>query len=103
MNKYGRCLVYNCPCKCYDETTYAECRCKHRSHKHRGYYSDTMVECRNHKYCNMKHPEWVSLCNICVIQMGNHTPTNRMEDCPVCLDHKNMMILQLIIMYYNLV
>jgi hypothetical protein len=98
----GECLI-QCGCDCYNEETdtYDDvCVCGHRAHN--GYCpSDCCVpvECRNFKYCQTKQPKWVSLCHNgmcinCASQMGKHVYTNTVDECCVCFEHKNMLILK---------
>jgi hypothetical protein len=103
-NGNGYCLI-QCECICFDEETKdydvndIECRCIHKYHN--GYCPSTCcmpIQCRNFKYCGEKIPKWMStthnnMCIVCVIQMGKHTYTNQQEDCNVCFENKNMLIL----------
>ena len=94
-NKNGECL-FECVCECYNEV----CICGHRDHN--GYCPSICcipTECRNYTYCNVKLPKWVSkyhngMCINCAVQMGSHKTTDIIDDCPVCLDNKIMIILK---------
>ena len=97
----GECLI-QCECECYNEETdtYNEvCTCGHRYHD--GYCPSNCcnpIECRNYAYCHVKQPKWVSnchngMCVNCAVQMGKHTYTNQLEECPVCLEHTTKMII----------
>jgi len=101
-NKNGECLI-QCECQCYNEETneYNQvCVCGHRLHN--GYCPSNCcipIECRNYKYCNIKQPKWVSnchngMCINCAVQMGRHKTTDIIDDCPVCLENKIMIILK---------
>ena len=107
-NGNGECLI-ECYCKCYNEETeeyYELCVCGHREHsgnrEHNRYCPSVCckpIECRNYKYCNVKQPKWLSFCHNgmcmnCAILMGKHTYTTQLEDCCVCLENKNMLILK---------
>ena len=101
-NGNGECLI-QCNCECYNEETdeYNEvCTCGHRDHNGNCPSNCCVpVECRNYKYCNVKQPKWVSFCHNgmcmnCAIQMGNHTFTNQVEYCCVCLENKLILILK---------
>ncbi len=88
-------------CQCYDIILLYKkiCVCGHRSHG--GYCPSTCcepVECRNYKYCNEKNPQMIlychnGMCMNCAIQMGRHKTSDIVDYCPVCLENKNMIIL----------
>lgn len=98
----GGCLS-SCECTCYNKLTeqYNDiCSCGHRSH-----YGCcptnccTPVKCRNFLFCQRVHPEWVAncrdnLCITCAIKMGKHMLTNLSQDCPVCFEDKQMIVLE---------
>ncbi len=100
----GHCLILlQCDCECYNEETkeYNElCICGHREHN--GYCPSNcciLFECRNYKFCNVKQPQCIlwcdnGMCRGCAVQMGRHTITNIIEECCVCLENKNMIILK---------
>jgi hypothetical protein len=101
-DRTGECLI-QCECECYNEETYEQneiCSCGHREHN--GYcpsYCCLPIECRNYKYCKEIQPQWVSnchngMCMNCAVQLGRHKTTNTLDDCPVCLENKNMLILK---------
>jgi hypothetical protein len=101
-NGNGECLE-QCWCSCYNEETdeYDEiCTCGHREHKGNCPSACCIpVECRNYKYCNVKQAQWVSdchngMCLNCAVQLGPHETTNIIENCPVCLENKNIIILK---------
>jgi hypothetical protein len=90
----GECLN-QCDCECYEI-----CICEHRTHY--GYCPSTCcmpINCRNFIHCNKKLPKWVlnchnGMCTNCAIQMGKHNTSDIIEDCPVCLENKKMIILK---------
>lgn len=101
-NGDGNCLM-QCFCDCYNkkiEEYYELCVCGHREHN--GYCPSNccyLIECKNYKNCKMKLPKWVLLCSNdmcinCDIQMGKTTYLNQLEECCVCLENKNMLILK---------
>jgi len=97
----GECLQ-QCECKCIDKETYEYyeiCVCGHRIHK--GYCPSNCclpIECRNYKFCKIIQPEWLSnchngMCMNCAVQLGRHKTTDIIDYCPVCLESKNMIVL----------
>jgi len=92
-NGNGKCLT-QCQCKC-DKI----CICGHIDHN--GYCPSKCCipsNCRNYTYCNVRQPKWVSdihngMCMNCAAQMGPHTITDNIFECPVCLENKNIIIL----------
>lgn len=83
-NKNGECLI----------------QCRHRLHN--GYCpSDccTPIECRNFSHCRIHLPKWVANCNNgmcvnCAAQMGPHKYTDKVNECCVCLENMNMILLK---------
>ena len=101
-NGNGECVL-QCYCNCYNEETdeYDEiCVCGHREHNsYCPSHCCVYIECRNYKYCNNKHPKWYLDCNNgmcvnCAVQMGDHLLTNTIEECCVCLENKQMIVLK---------
>ena len=97
----GECLR-QCYCECFNEDTYEyyeTCTCGHREHE--GNCPSNCcspVECKNYSFCKIKQPKWVSnchngMCMNCAVQFGRHKTTDIIEDCPVCLENKNIIIL----------
>ena len=92
-NGNGKCLT-QCVCKC-DKI----CICGHRDHN--GYCPSKCCipsNCRNYTYCNVRQPKWVSdihngMCMNCAAQMGPHKISDNIFECPVCLENKNIIIL----------
>ena len=100
-NGNGECLM-QCDCECFNKETdeYDEiCVCGHREHN--GYCPSNcceLVKCRNYEYCGEKLPKWVTYCHngmsmSCAAKMGTHKTTDTADDCPVCLENKNMILL----------
>jgi len=98
----GKCLI-PCECTCFNKTKnkfFDICICGHKNHN--GYCpSDCciLIECRNHKKCETKLPQWIinchkGLCDTCSVQMGSHTYLNSVEECNICLEWKQMIKLQ---------
>lgn len=114
FNKKDACLQF-CRCNCYDITNskwFDECVCGHREHN--GLCSSgccQWVECKNHTFCDGTVPAYIAdckygrthpqfkidhtpgICTSCVYKMGKHVYTNQIEDCCVCLENKNMIVL----------
>jgi len=100
----GTCLIYTqCECECYDEElgVYFEvCVCGHREHE--GYCPTNCcvpVQCRNYECCKAKLPSCIALCHKgmcmnCAVLLGPHTFTDEVDECCVCLDTKQMLVLQ---------
>lgn len=96
----GVCLIR---CMCYNEKTYEYnevCDCGNREHYDFCILNSSIPsKCRNYKYCNVKVPRWVLLCNNgmcmnCFVKMGKHKYTNEIGYCCVCLEDKVMLILK---------
>jgi hypothetical protein len=98
-NKNGECLI-QCECECYNEQTgeYNElCTCSHREHN--GYCPSNCcipIECIG---CKCKLPKWEADCHYnkcmnCAVQFGRHKITTTTDDCPICLENKNIIVLK---------
>lgn len=106
----GTCLE-QCWCVCYDreypeedeDVTYHEvCTCGHREHN--SYCTDNdpccePVKCANYDFCHVKLPLCItyyhnSMCAGCAISLGPHKIINDVEECPVCLEDKLMLLLR---------
>ena len=75
----GDCLI-QCECECYNEETGKQnelCMCGHREHN--GYCPS---DCHYNKCMN------------CAIQFGKHKTTITTDECPVCLENKNIIVLK---------
>lgn len=104
----GSCLE-QCNCECYDIVdsdsdediviSHEICTCGHREHG--GYCPSNCcqpLECRNYKFCKVKNPKWLAdihngMCMNCAVQMGRHKVSDQVDECCVCLEDKNMIIL----------
>lgn len=98
----GFCLQ-QCACDCYDEQTDQRleiCICGHREHN--GYCPSNccqLVKCKNYKNCKNKSPLFLlldcrDLCHECDVKFGKHKTTDIVEECPVCFESKNVLILK---------
>ena len=75
-------------------------QCSHK--KHNGYCPSkccSPIECINFKFCKVKNPKQILMihngkCVNCDIQFGRHKITDIIEECTVCLDNKNIIILK---------
>jgi len=100
----GMCLLaVQCECECYDEESgvdFEVCVCGHREHD--GYCPTNCcvpVQCRNYECCKKKLPLCVTrchngMCMSCAVLLGPHTFTDEVDECCVCLDTKQMLVLQ---------
>lgn len=85
-------------CKCVCDGT-GHCLTKWDCEKCKLVVCCSLVECRNYKNCKSKQPQWISncydsMCVKCFLQLGQHIYTNQVEECCVCFENKNMLILQ---------
>lgn len=109
----GECF-HQCGCYCIDdeetETPSEVCTCGHRNHiplvggtsSFNMYcevgcqYKCQLVECHNYRHCKQKRPQWVlnchnSMCTDCAIMIGKIKFLETKDDCPVCLEHKDVV------------
>ena len=106
----GTCLR-QCGCECYDpedakddeDVTLREvCTCGHREHRGNCRNNNPCcepVKCANYDFCHTELPLWVTHCHYgmcmnCASQLGRHKRTNDIEECPVCLEDKLMLLLR---------
>ena len=112
-NGNGHCLE-QCMCICFDDEEYEisseTCRCGHREHtkiiggktewdlycKHKCDHDCNLVACHNFEFCGNKLPQWVlncdnGMCNDCAISIGKIIFLDKKDDCPICLENKNMI------------
>jgi hypothetical protein len=110
---YGTC-IQQCICICYenDETDIPlpECKCGHRGHekiiggneecdiycKEQCPHNCQLVECTNYWYCGKKMPFWLKdchdgCCDYCAVMLGKMTQTNKIDECPVCMESKELI------------
>jgi hypothetical protein len=88
--------MVSCKCICSGD---GQCLTKWDCHFCRLPVCCSLIECRNFKYCHLKHPRWISdlhngLCIKCSVQMGQHIYTNKVKECCVCLKNNIMLILK---------
>jgi len=107
----GNC-IYQCVCVCDSDMSHAACTCGHRFHnkmiggedecniycREQCKYQCVLVECHNFKLCKQKRPQWVlnsnkEMCIDCAIMIGKITFLNEIDDCPICFNHKDMIMI----------
>ena len=100
-NGDGSCLM-KCNCICYNKETGKEdemCVCSHREHN--GYCPNNccvMIKCMNHVSCTSMKPKWIfdyhnGFCINCHFKFTKYKSTNIINVCPICLENKNMILL----------
>ncbi len=109
---YGACLQ-QCGCFCYDDeeetVPSAVCRCGHRNHtKIVGAPGDNYcrirechencepMKCHNFRLCSQTAPAQQiyahgGMCSECAIMIGKITFLNKNDDCPICLENKEVI------------
>lgn len=111
---HGRCFVaFECKCSCFSDCKCdEECACEHLSscnnaiskHKECVVYckfSNTccsLINCSNYFICTNKIPEYVyarngGICDGCYFAFGNLTKISSEEECCVCLEKNNEVML----------
>ena len=109
----GNCIK-QCICICYNDENNdipsEVCRCSHRNHNkliggNSEYYlyckSDCphnceLIECHNYRMCKQKRPQILLSCNNgmcldCAIHIGRIAFLDKKDNCPICLDNKDMI------------
>jgi hypothetical protein len=109
----GDCLK-QCFCICFDdeecEIESEVCSCGHRDHPkliggNTGCdiycqsdcpYNCQLIECHNFSLCEQKLPQWVlncrnGMCMHCSTMIGKIKFLNEKDDCPICLENKDMI------------
>lgn len=109
----GECLE-QCVCICIEddetETPSEVCTCGHRNHTQLvggttecDMYCEVgcphnckLVECHNYRVCGRKGPQWYinshnGMCSDCAIMLGRIKFLDTKDDCPVCMENKDMI------------
>jgi len=97
----GECFT-QCECDCYDDNTeiyYDICICGHR--KHKGYCPTNcceLIKCVNYDICKKKRPQRIlnihkGFCMGCHMLIGSYNITQHKEECPICEQNNNIVIL----------
>lgn len=109
----GNCFL-ECSCDCFDDDDYQipslECSCGKRDHiKFNGgdtdsdFYCQTeclykckLIECYNFRFCGKKMPQMLldchnEMCPMCAIYIGKIKFLDIKEDCPICMDNKDII------------
>lgn len=109
----GSCFQ-QCSCGCYEDEEYeipsVECNCGHRNHTHilggntecdiycqtECPYKCKLVECHNFRLCGKKYPQELldchnGMCSDCAIMLGKIKFLDIKDDCPVCMENKDMI------------
>jgi len=109
----GEC-IQQCCCICFDDEEYEIpskiCSCGHREHeKHIGGSTEfdiyckgecdfncKLIGCHNFKLCSKKGPQQYldchnSMCSDCAINIGKIKFLDKKDECPVCLENKDMI------------
>lgn len=107
-NGRGSCIE-QCCCICYEyeecEVPSEICSCGHRNHIHlenteyckkECLYKCQLVECHNFRLCGKKYPQQIldchnDLCVDCAIMIGKINFLDEKEDCPICMENKDMI------------
>ncbi len=111
-NGRGECIE-QCGCRCYDDEECdipsENCSCGHREHVVINDDSDNfpycksdcphncqLKECHNFRMCREKRPQWVldchnSMCLDCALMIGKIKFLDEKDDCPVCLNKKDII------------
>ena len=112
-NGRGSC-IQQCCCTCCEDEDYEipseVCSCGHRNHTHLiGGASESdvycqeecphncqLVECHNFRLCGKKYPQEIldchhGMCSDCAIMIGRIKFLDAKDDCPVCLENKDMI------------
>ena len=112
-NGRGSCIK-QCVCICYDDDDYEvlsiTCTCGHRNHDYmiggknkEDIYCQTecihncqLIQCHNFTLCGKKYPQEVldchnGMCVDCAVMIGKVIFLNKMDDCPICMDHKEVI------------
>ena len=94
----GEC-IRPCICKCFDKNDIDNyiCRCDHSGHG--GYCPSATGCCITHKcrFCDYRMPMHMleirnGMCGNCYFEMGPVKFTDKMEECPICLEMKLMVL-----------
>lgn len=105
----GSCFE-QCCCICFEddecEVPSELCTCGHREHANNlleGEYCQyecphgcKLVECHNFRLCGKKEPQWFlncyhGMCHQCTIMIGKIKFMDTKDDCPICMENKNMI------------
>lgn len=112
-NGRGSC-IQQCICCCYEDEEYEvpseACSCGHRNHTHliggtTVYdiyckkdcpHNCQLVECHNFRLCGKKDPQELldchnGMCSDCAIMIGKIKFLNEKDDCPICMENKDMI------------
>jgi hypothetical protein len=106
--------IQQCGCGCYDDEDWEIpsiiCTCGHRNHtkliggdsecdtycKSECPHNCELVECHNYKMCGQKRPQKLldshnGMCMDCAVSIGKIKFLDKKDDCPICLDNKDMI------------
>lgn len=109
----GECLL-QCYCVCFDDEDddipSSICSCGHRHHqkliggsteynlycKNDCPHECQLIECHNYRMCGQKRPQRLldcdgGMCKDCAITIGKIKFLDVNEECPICLDNKDMI------------
>ena len=118
MSCLGKCrIAFTCECKCFEycDCDYdKECDCNHLDnclyiaepkHKECIIYCKyqqgccELMKCNNYFMCSNEIPEYIfqrnnGICDGCYVQFGNLKNIEKIEECCVCFDEQNMIMLE---------
>ena len=106
--------IQQCICICFEDEDHdipsEVCSCVHRNHTHLiggttecDIYCQTeclhnchLVECHNYRFCKQKRPQHIldchnGMCMDCAIMIGKIKFLNEKDDCPICMENKDMI------------
>ena len=98
----GECLI-QCVCNCADNEIFLEndevvCACEHSLHISGFCPAKCKWNCQLQKcnICNVKRPQYLleirnGICGNCYYEMGAVKFTDKWDDCPICLETKQMI------------
>jgi hypothetical protein len=104
----GICIYVHCECDCniydenFDEYIDTECTCGHREHNGNCYLAETPccepLKCANYKICKWMCKEEYEMpefpfCVNCDSDMSKYTNTKNVKKCEICLEDKNILLL----------